>query len=73
MQLAAYVDKKMKELSQSAQGVDLSRLAIFAAVNIAHELFLLKKQSKEVESVVTRKTRGLIESIEEQFEEFRPG
>jgi cell division protein ZapA (FtsZ GTPase activity inhibitor) len=71
-QLAAFVDKKMNELSENAKGVDLSKLAIFAAVNIAHELFLLRKQSKESETMISRKTRSLIDSIEEQFEEFRP-
>ncbi|MEK7286754.1 MAG: cell division protein ZapA [Nitrospirota bacterium] len=72
-ELADFVDKKMCELAESAKGVDLSKLAVFTAVNIAHELFLLKKQFKENETVISRKTRGLIDSIEEQFEEFRPG
>ncbi len=72
-QLATFVDKKMNELSENAKGVDLSKLAIFTAVNIAHEFFLLKKQFKESETVMSRKTRSLIDSIEQQFEEFRPG
>lgn len=72
-QLAALVDKKMTELSANTKGVELSKLAIFTAVNIAHELMQLKKESKETDAVISRKTRGLIESIEEQFEEFRPG
>ena len=71
-QLAAFVDQKMNELSASARGVELSKLAIFAAVNIAHELLQLKKQTKETDAVISRKTRGLIDSIEEQFEEFKP-
>ncbi len=72
-QLAEFVDKKMTELSANAKGVELSKLAIFTAVNIAHELVQLKKEHKENEAVITRKTRGLIDSIEQQFEEFRPG
>jgi cell division protein ZapA len=72
-QLASFVDKKMTELSANTKGVELSKLAIFTAVNIAHELTQLKKEQKETETIITRKTRGLIESIEEQFEEFRPG
>jgi len=71
-QLAALVDQKMTELAAKTKGVELSKLAIFTAVNIAHELLELKKQHKETEAVVSRKTCDLIESIEEQFEEFRP-
>ncbi|MBI3358626.1 MAG: cell division protein ZapA [Nitrospirae bacterium] len=72
-QLAALVDQKMIELAANAKGVELAKLAIFTAVNIAHELLQLKKQHKETEAVISRKTRGLIDSIEEQFEEFKPG
>jgi len=71
-QLAAFVDRKMTELAANAKGVELSKLAIFTAVNIAHELLEIKKQHKETDAVISRKTRGLIETIEEQFEEFRP-
>ena len=71
-QLAALVDQKMTELAGKTNGVELSKLAVFTAVNIAHELLQLKKQQKETDAVISRKTRGLIESIEEQFEEFRP-
>jgi len=72
-QLAALVDRKMTELSANTKGVELSKLAIFTAVNIAHELIQLQQEHKETEAIISRKTRGLIESIEDHFEEFRPG
>lgn len=71
--LAALVEKKMKELSENAKGVDLEKLAIFTAINIAHELYQLKKEQEESQAMMEQKTRDLIDSIEEQFEEFRPG
>ncbi len=72
-QLAAFVNQKMTDLAANTKGVELSKLAIFTAVNIAHELLQLKKQQKETDAAMSRKTRSLIESIEQQFEEFRPG
>jgi cell division protein ZapA len=71
-QLAEFVDQKMTDLSARTKGVELSKLAIFTAVNIAHELIQLKKEFKETETVISRRTRILIDNIEEQFEEFKP-
>ncbi len=72
-ELAFLVDQKMKELSINAKGgVDLEKLAIFTAINIAHELRQLKIEQEENQAVIDKKTRDIIDSIEEQFEEFRP-
>lgn len=47
------------------------KLAILAAINIAHELFQLRSRQKERDAIIGGKTRDIIESIEEQFEEFK--
>ena len=71
-ELAAFVDQKMKELAGNSKPIDLTKLAIVAAVNIAYELFELKKQQEETNLETDKRADDLIEFIEEQFEEFRP-
>jgi cell division protein ZapA len=44
MQLAEYVDSKMRAVAQQASTVDSARLAVLAALNIADELHLLKRK-----------------------------
>ncbi len=70
-ELAGYVDKKMTEMAGHAKGINSSKLAILAAINIAHELFQLRSRQKERDALIGGKTRDIIESIEEQFEEFK--
>jgi len=69
--LAAYVDQKMKEVARQTQGMPQSKLAILAAINITHEFFQAKNHQKERETFLDGKTRDLIESIEDQFEDFK--
>lgn len=70
-ELAAFVDQKMNEMAGHAKGIQLSKLAILTSINLAHELLQLRKQQKEQDAYISGKTRDIIESIEEQFEEFR--
>jgi len=70
-ELASFVDEKMNEMAKHTKGVQMSKLAILAAINIAHELFQTRKKQKERDAVIGGKTRDIIESIEEQFEEFK--
>ena len=70
-ELASFVDHKMNEMAAHAKGIQLSKLAILTAINIAHELLELKKNQKEQDAYISGKTRDIIESIDEQFEEFR--
>ncbi len=44
-QAAKYLDEKMKEIRQSARGLEGERVAVLAALNICHELFENKKQN----------------------------
>jgi len=71
-ELALFVEQKMKELIGNAKGVDLAKLAVVSAINIAYELFELKKQREENEAEIDKKAGDLIEYIEDQFEEFHP-
>ena len=50
LELAAYVDGKMKEIKDKAGVVDLHRLAVLAALNIAEELHNLKSEKAQAAS-----------------------
>ena len=68
--LSKYVDQRMRELAGHAKNAAPGKLAILTAVNIAHELFQLRAQHQVAETTIDKKTKDLIESIEEQFEDL---
>jgi cell division protein ZapA len=42
-QAAALLDSKMRDLRQAARGASLDRIAVLAALNLAHELVQLRE------------------------------
>ena len=70
-EVASFVDKKMKEVGKRAKTIRLSDLAILTAVNITHEYLQSRKEYKQRELFLDRKTKDLIESIEEEFEDMK--
>jgi len=70
-ELATFVDRKMNEMAGHTKGVHPTKLAILAAINISHELFQLKNRQQEKEASLGEKTKDIIASIEEEFEELK--
>jgi len=58
-QLAAHVDKKMRELSQNTPTVDSFKVAVLAAVNIADEYFQERQRWQSVEGQVRERAEKL--------------
>jgi cell division protein ZapA len=50
--LAAYVDKKMREVSGSSKTADSLKVAVMAALNIADELFQEREKDSKLSSFV---------------------
>lgn len=48
--LAAFVDKQMKEVGRASGAVDSVRVAVLAALNLADELFRLRRELEEARS-----------------------
>ncbi|MBI3610301.1 MAG: cell division protein ZapA [Nitrospirae bacterium] len=69
--LARYVDGKMRELAKTAKNLPTTKLALLAAVNITHELFRLRQDQQEKETLIEKKTKDLIENIEDQFGDLK--
>lgn len=64
-EVAQYVDAKLREVSQgSAVPPAPERAAILAALNIADELFQLRRASTEEFSSIERRTQSLIRMLD---------
>jgi cell division protein ZapA len=66
--VAAYVDKKMKEVTQGSSLPSQDRLAILTALNIADELFQERKQSSDLYSSIEQKTHKLISILDQNLQ-----
>ena len=51
-ELAAYVDRKMREITGSSKTADSLKVAVMAALNIADELFQEREGAKKLTSFV---------------------
>jgi len=68
--IASYVEKKMQEVIDS--GIDTNsqqlRIAVFACLEIAGELFLYKNEHKKVLDKIENKSKMMIELIEDKLD-----
>lgn len=48
--LAAFVDGQMKDVSRSSAAVDSVRIAVLAALNLADEVFRLRRELEDAQS-----------------------
>ncbi|MFO0775655.1 MAG: cell division protein ZapA [Nitrospiraceae bacterium] len=70
--LAQYVDEHMRAVAEGLKTVTPSKLAVLAAVNIAHELFQAERLRAQNEADVERRMLSLMQSIEEQIPSSLP-
>jgi cell division protein ZapA len=66
-EVARYVDEKVREVSQGSSLPASDRVAILAAMNIADELFQLRRASHEEMSTIERKAESLISLLDEKL------
>lgn len=65
--LAQVVDKHMKSIAEGTKTLTPHKLAVLAAINIAHELLESEKRRQQGEADVERRMVTLMQSIEEQM------
>src|ERR1035438_4270323 len=70
VQLAEYVDAKMRAVAKQTQTVDTVRLAVLAALNIADEYHLLKRNQDGAGDYLKR-AHHLADVLDEVLEEKR--
>jgi cell division protein ZapA len=62
--IADYVNDKLKEIEQGAEGLSEKRTAILAALDIAGDYFQVLKEKETLVSTVRQRTQSLIRSID---------
>jgi len=66
-EVARYVDAKLREVSQGGVSPAPDRVAIIAAMNIADELFQLKRAHTEEFSSIEKRAQTLIHMLDESL------
>ena len=64
--LTSYVDQKMNEVALKCRSVDLLKIAVLAALNIADDFFTNKKRLDQLREVIGQMETE-IESLEERL------
>ena len=62
--VADYVNDKLKEIEEGAEGLSEKRTAILAALDIAGDYFQILKQKENLISSMRQRTQSLIRSID---------
>lgn len=70
-ELGDYVDSRMRAVSAAARTVDSLKVAVLAALNIADELFALRKQQEEIEAPLRQRQEELEGPLRERVERCR--
>jgi len=71
LKLAEYVDGKMRAVAEQTHTVDTARLAVLAALNIADEFHLLKRNQDVVSGDYLRRAQHLSSALDEVLGEKR--
>jgi len=64
IQLARYVDQKMREIAQQTSTISTLNLAILVALNITDELFRLREQIRTNESFLQEKLANVLTKLD---------
>ena len=65
--VAAYVDEHMHNLAKGMKTATLSKLAVLAAINIAHQLLQAEERREQGEADVEQRLVSLMDTIEEEM------
>jgi cell division protein ZapA len=71
MKLAEYVDGKMRAVAEATSTVDSLRLAVLAALNIADEYHIIKRQQENGSGDYIKRAHRLANVLDEVLKEDR--
>lgn len=54
--VAHYVDEKMKQIGLANNRLGINKIAVLTAINLADELFRVRRELQELESLLNQKT-----------------
>ncbi|HET6198899.1 MAG: cell division protein ZapA [Candidatus Acidiferrales bacterium] len=67
-QLASFVDEKMRTVAETTRQVDSTRVAVLASLNIADELFTLRRRQEELEGPLRKRVEKCVNLVEKALE-----
>jgi cell division protein ZapA len=65
LEVARYVDSKMREINEKLSVASLGKVAILASLNLADELFKERRESEQTLSQIRERAAGLALKLEE--------
>jgi cell division protein ZapA len=71
LKLAEYVDSKMRAVAAATNTIDTVRLAVLAALNIADEFHLLKKNIDSGATDYLKRAHQLVHALDEVLQDDR--
>jgi cell division protein ZapA len=71
LKLAEYVDSKMRAVAEATNTIDTVRLAVLAALNIADEYHLLKRNQDSGATDYQKRAHLLADALDEVLDEKR--
>jgi cell division protein ZapA len=71
LKLAEYVDSKMRAVAEATNTIDTVRLAVLAALNIADEYHLLKRNQDSGTTDYQKRAHLLADALDEVLDEKR--
>ena len=71
LKLAEYVDAKMRAVAAATNTIDTVRLAVLAALNIADEYHLLKKNQESGATDYQKRAHQLVHALDEVLQDDR--
>jgi len=66
--LASFVDEKMRTVAETTRQVDSTRVAVLASLNIADELFTLRRRQEELEGPLRKRVEKCVNLVEKALE-----
>lgn len=72
-QSASYLDEKMREIKSSSNVFGLERIAVIAALNIAHDFLIQSRRTDEVIDSQAAEIDSLTAKLDHALDRFRSG
>lgn len=66
-EIAAFVDRKMRDIAEKTNNKAPSRVAILAALNIADELYMNRRKEEDDITSVQKRTSDIISLLDEKL------
>jgi cell division protein ZapA len=65
--VATHVDRLMRDVASNMRTATPTKIAVLAAIHLAHELFQARTRQEEKDADLDRRTFGLLEAIEAEL------